>query len=150
MIVMGIEAALPETLWGWLAVLVAALTVVAMVGAVIMRTARAHINRRIDVTLEDKTKDTVEECLKPIEVKIDGLRINQTESTTAILKATKRVEVLEVTINNGLTHATEQTRQDVEELKAVIGSMQVQLAEMYVWMKATHTDPWDGTVERRT
>ena len=148
MFVLAMEASLPTTLWGWVAVFGGVLTAIALVGGIIIVTAKTHINRRVDVKLEDKTKDTVEECLKPIEVKIDGLVEGQRKATDVSADAIGRISNLETTINNGLTHATAETRTKV-------GEMEVLLAEMHGWMKATHSPgaehaPWDGVIERRS
>jgi hypothetical protein len=143
MLILAMGASLPETMWGWVAVIGTVVATTVIVGRVVIGLARAHINRRIELTMEDSTKEAVDECLKPIDVKIDGL-VGDSKS------ALDRVGALEVTINNGLTHSTEQTMQDVESIKTTIGGMQIKLAEMYVWMKATHELAWDGSTERRT
>ena len=142
---------LPTTAGGWVALLGGILSaLVIVVGAVVgivsllARTGRAHINRRMDITMEDQVKETVEECLAPAITKLDVLASGREEDRVEIKQTSSRVISLEATINNGLTHLSQKTADDVDEMK-------IQVAQMYGWMKATHGGvAWDGSTERRT
>ena len=152
MIVLGISANLPETLWGWVAVIGGVVAIILSVGGIVVATARAHINRRVDTKLEESVgeavKESVEACMAPVIEKIDGIRINQRENSESQMRAMARIEKLEVTINNGLTSVSKKTNEDVEELKVSQSAMQKQISEMHGWMKVITT--WDGTDRRGT
>lgn len=144
----AMEATLPTSLWGWVAIIGVIVTVTSIVLTTIIALARAHINRRIELTLEEQVDESVDEALKPIEVKIDTLSRNAEEATLATMSGIRRIEALEVTINNGLTHATEKNNADIGALATVVGGMQLQLSEMHGWMKAQNA-AWDGATDRR-
>lgn len=151
--IFAVSASLPETAWGWVATTGGVVAIILAIGGAIIATARGHINRRVDVKLEEKVseavKETVGKCMAPIVEKIDGIRINQYENAESQAKALQRIEGLEVTINNGLTHATQKTSADVDDLKATVAAVQMQVSEMHGWMQATHDKIWDGS-DRRT
>jgi len=117
---------LPDTLSGWF-VVASSVTVVssAIVGAIMF---------------------VMKKMLETLEAKIDGIRINQQENTDATLRAVQRVQDLEVTINNGLTHRTQETMDDVAEIKACQVKLASQVAEIHGWMAAMQK--WDGTDRR--
>lgn len=149
MILFAVEASLPTTLWGWVAVAGVLGGLTGGILATLIRTARAHIGVRVDKTCEEVVQEELEDAMKPFEVKIDTFGRNLEESVRAIMDGNKRIEALEVTINNGLTHATHKTTADVAALSSDVSSMKLQLAEIHGWLKASHT-PWDGQEERRT
>ena len=89
---------------------------------------------------------TVKKMLEVLESKIDGIRLNQQENTDATLRAVQRVNDLEVTINNGLTHRAEETRRDVDIIKEGQVEMKEQLSEIHGWMQAMQQ--WNGDDRR--
>jgi chromosome segregation ATPase len=138
----------PETAGGWVALLLAVVTIISIVGGVIVRLGRNHVDNRIRVDMKEEIKGSVEECVAPLVVSINTLVGYRREDMAArdsdrkaINEANSRIVSLESTINNGLTHATEKTASDVEAMK-------IQLAEMHGWMKATHNKNWDGEDRR--
>lgn len=140
----------PETAWGWVASLLAVVTIVSIIGGVIIRLGRSHVDNKIRVDMKDEIKDSVAECVAPLVVSVNDLVGYRREDIAirnsdriALNEAVNRIVSLETTINNGLSHAAAQTAKDVEEMK-------IQLAEMHGWMKATHAESWDGSTERRT
>lgn len=139
MILLDFHAQLPETLWGWVAVIGGILGILSLTLGVVIRTGRGHIDRKIQVDMKDvkaEIKESVNDGIRPLSEKIDFL-------TEGRVQFGERISSLESTINNGLTGKVEQTGSDVDEIK-------VQVAEMYGWMKATHGSTWDGQSERRT
>ena len=140
----------PETAWGWVASLLAVVTIVSIIGGVIIRLGRGHVDNKIRVDMKDEIKGSVEECVAPLVVSVNTL-VGYREEDLAlreanrrvVIEATNRIVGLETTINNGLTHLSEKTADDVEAMK-------VQLAEMHGWMKATHSKTWDGDDRRST
>lgn len=140
----------PETAWGWVASLLAVVTIVSIIGGVIIRLGRGHVDNKIRVDMKDEIKGSVEECVAPLVVSVNTLVGYRQEDLAlreanrkVVIEAINRIVGLETTINNGLTHLSEKTADDVEAMK-------VQLAEMHGWMKATHAESWDGSTERRT
>lgn len=75
--------------------------------------------------------------LAVLHLKIDTIQINQVENTDATLKAIKRVENIETTINNGLSEKTKKTQADVEGMQESLGEVREQVAEIHGWIKAT-------------
>lgn len=132
-----ISARLPETLWGWVAVIGGIAGILSLILGFVIRTGRGHIDRKIQVDMRDvkaEIRDTVDDAIQPLSDKIDSFgegRIHFGERLTS----------LEATINNGLTGKVGQTAKDVDEIK-------VQVAEMYGMMKLHFN--WDGSTERRT
>lgn len=149
MILFAVEATPPTTLWGWVAVTAAVFTVLGMILGAVISIARAHIGSRVEKTCEETLDEELTKAMKPFEVKIDTFGRNLEESVRATMNGIKRIEALEVTINNGLTHATQKTTADVAALSDDVSTMKLQLAEIHGWLKATHT-PWDGQEERRS
>lgn len=152
MSVLAIEvtASLPETLWGWVAVVAGIVTTLGLILGFVIRTGRGHIDNKVKITMKDEIKESVDECVAPLVVSVNTLVAQRNEDLESrivyrevVSDAVQRIVGLETTINNGLTHATEQTAKDVE-------SMKIQLAEMHGWMKATHSETWDGSTERRS
>lgn len=107
---------IPETLSGW-AVLVASFAAVAG-------------------TIVSSIMFVMKKMLETLEAKLDGVRLNQQENTDATLRAVERVHQLEITINNGLTHRTQQTADDVEEIKKCQQDLATQMSEIHGWLKA--------------
>lgn len=64
----------------------------------LMATGRLHINRRVDLKLEESVADAVKRHVEIVDLKMDTMLINQRETSEALGK----VHDLEVTINNGL------------------------------------------------
>lgn len=65
----------------------------------LMATGRSHINRRVDLKLEETVTDAVNRRMQIIDTKLDGISLNVRETSEAVGK----VHDLEVTINNGLS-----------------------------------------------
>ena len=128
---------LPDSLVGWLTAFAALATVAAVIVGSIMFVMKKML---------ETNKAESDGCLHAIEAKIDGIRINQRENTDATLKAVDRVQELEIVINNGLTHRAEETRLDVEAIKANQVKIGQQMSEVHGWMKALHD--WDGADRR--
>jgi len=135
--ILAVEATLPTTLWGWVAIAGVLGGLLGGTLGVFIRTGRAHIGRRVDLTCEEVVEGEVGKALRPIEVKIDTLGVNMEANALATAQGISRIEALEVTINNGLTHSTEDTKRDVEALSETVNAMQLQLSEMHGWMKAS-------------
>lgn len=132
-----ISARLPETLWGWVAVLGGIAGFLSLILGFVIRTGRGHIDRKIQVDMKDvkaEIKDSIDDAIQPLADKIDTFGEGRVQFGERLTK-------LESTINNGLTGKVGQTATDVEAMK-------VQVAEMYGWMKATHGTAWEGE-ERR-
>lgn len=91
-----------------------------------MATGRAHINRRVDLKLEDAVDDAVTTAMAPLDVKLDAILINVAETSAAV----GRVHDLEVIIKNGLSTKVASIETDVRDIR-------------------DHLIDWNGT-ERRT
>lgn len=86
------------------------LAFVALAG--LMATGRVHINRRVDLKLEETVTDAVNRRMQIIDTKLDTISLNVRETNAAVGK----VHDLEVTINNGLTAKVERIDSKVDEL----------------------------------
>ncbi len=128
---------IPDSLEGWLIAAAALATIAGVIVGSIMFVMKKMLEA-------NKAESTGQ--LQAIEVKIDGIRINQQENTDATLRAVSRVQELEIVINNGLTHRAEETRLDVEAIKANQVRIGQQMSEVHGWMKAMHD--WDGSDRR--
>ncbi len=125
---------IPDSLQGWLVAFASLATIAGVIVGSIMFVMKKML---------ETNKAESDGCLHAIE---DGIRINQRENTDATLKAVDRVQELEIVINNGLTHRAEETRLDVEAIKANQVKIGQQMSEVHGWMKALHD--WDGADRR--
>ena len=138
-----IPAFWPDTFAGWVAVAVGVTIIATFVAGIVgglIALNKEHIQREVKEVSKKEVREAVDDGIAPLVVAMDTLRYNREEDVSAILGATDRIQELEVTINNGLTHATKQTRDDVEGLKVTVGGMQILIAEIHGWMKATYGD----------
>lgn len=78
-------------------IMAAALAVTILGG--LMATGRAHINRRVDLKLEESVTDAVNRRMQIIDTKLDTISLNVRETSEAV----GRVHDLEVIIKNGLS-----------------------------------------------
>lgn len=132
MIFLDIHAQLPTTLWGWVAVAGGIAGFLSLTLGLVIRTGRGHIDRKIQIDMKDmkaEIKETVDDAIRPLSEKIDHFGEGR-------IMFGERIANLESTINNGLTHATEKTARDVDEIK-------IQVAQIHGWMKATHGPEWN-------
>jgi len=127
----------PETVGGWAALLLAVVTVVAVVGGVIVKLLTRNINGTVYREVHTEVPQVVALCLREVNAKLDGIRINQAELSAEVA----RVRILESKIDNGLTSKVEkiETRQTV---------LVEQVAEMHGWMAASNG--WNGEDRRST
>lgn len=77
---------LPTTIAGRLGVLLAATTILLAWGAVVIRLARAHIDRRIDTRLEDVVSNCV---VKAVDAAVEPMRV---QIHNGLTKRTERIE----------------------------------------------------------
>ena len=127
----------PETVGGWAALLLAIVTVMAVTGGVIVKLLTRNIDGTVYREVHTEVPAVVALCLREVNAKLDGIRINQAELSAEV----GRVRVLESKIDNGLSSKVEkiETRQTV---------LVEQVAEMHGWMQATHQ--YDGEDRRTT
>jgi len=127
----------PETVGGWAALLLAIVTVMAVIGGVVVKLLTRNINGVVYREVHTEVPTVVAFCLREVNAKLDGIRINQAELSAEV----GRVRVLESKIDNGLSSKVEkiETRQTV---------LVEQVAEMHGWMQATHQ--YDGEDRRTT
>ena len=109
----------PETVGGWAALLLAIVTVMAVTGGVVVKLLTRNINGVVYREVHTEVPVVVALCLREVNAKLDGIRINQAE----------------LSIDNGLSSKVEkiETRQTV---------LVEQVAEMHGWMQASATARW--------
>lgn len=105
----------PQTFGGWLATLVAIVIIASGVAGIVK--FMQHITL---VTITDQ---------------LDTIRREQSKNTATILTAMSRVEALEITINNGLTHKTQETSNEVAKLRDGQAEIKVDIAEIVGLLK---------------
>jgi len=125
----------PETVGGWAALLLAAVTVIAIIGGVAINLLTRNINGTVYREVHREVPPVVALCLREVNIKLDGIRINQAEMSAELA----RVRLLESKIDNGLSTQVER----LDERQRVIVA---QVAEMHGWMQ-TMTG-WDGEDRR--
>lgn len=108
--IIAAETFWPETLGGWLGMLVALVIIASGVSG----------------TIRFMQRNT----LIAIEGQLEGIRKAQSTNIASTLTAISRVEALEVTINNGLTHKTAQTSDEVAKLRDGQSDIKVDIAEI--------------------
>lgn len=92
-------------------IMAASLAVVILGG--LMASARAHINRRVDLKLEESVQSAVARKYEIIETKLDTVLLNVRETSAAVGK----VHELEVIIQNGLSTKVAAIEQTVDEIR---------------------------------
>ena len=81
---------------------------------VVIRLGRAHINRRVEVSVDGRVDVAVGQAMAVISSKLDTISLNQRENSAAL----GRVHDLEVTIKNGLQAEVERIGTQVDQLVA--------------------------------
>ena len=127
----------PETVGGWAALLLAVVTVIAIIGGVAVNLLTRNINGTVYREVHSEVPPVVALCLREVNVKLDGIRLNQAEMSAELA----RVRLLESKIDNGLSTQVER----LDERQRVIVA---QVAEMHGWMESTHR--YDGADRRST
>ena len=127
----------PETVGGWAALVLAVILIVAAIGGVVVGLQRRNIRSEVYRGVHTEVPPVVALCLREVNAKLDGIRINQAELSAEV----GRVRVLEAKIDNGLTSKVEkiETRQTV---------LVDQVSEMHGWLKAKNG--WNGKDRRTT
>ena len=125
----------PETVGGWAALLLAVVTVIAIIGGVAVNLLTRNINGTVYREVHTEVPQVVALCLREVNIKLDGIRINQAEMSAELA----RVRLLESKIDNGLSSQVER----LDERQRVIVA---QVAEMHGWMQ-TMTG-WNGEDRR--
>ena len=137
MILLDALFAWPETVGGWAALLLAVVTVIAVVGGVAINLLTRNINGTVYREVHSEVPPVVALCLREVNAKLDGIRINQAELSAEV----GRVRVLESKIDNGLSAKVDR----IDERQRLLV---VQVAEMHGWMESTHR--YDGADRRST
>ena len=127
----------PETVGGWAALLLAAVTVVAITGGVIVRLLTRNINGTVYREVHTEVPQVVALCLREVNAKLDGIRINQAELSAEVA----RVRVLESKIDNGLSAKVDR----IDERQRLLV---VQVAEIHGWVQSRNH--YDGEDRRTT
>ena len=127
----------PETVGGWAAFVLAVVLVVAAIGGVVVKLLSRNINGEVAKEVHREVPAVVALCLREVNAKLDGIRINQAELSAEVA----RVRVLESKIDNGLSSRVER----IEQRQTLLVT---QVSEMHGWMEATHR--YDGTDRRAT
>jgi hypothetical protein len=125
----------PETITAWFGLISAFVVIAVTVGGVMIGLARNHIASAVTRSVHKEVPAVVERALREVNVKLDGIRINQSSLSAEL----GRVRSLEAKIDNGLT----------SKVNAIDSRQQrliVQVGEIHGWLKAVHK--WDG-FERR-
>jgi hypothetical protein len=134
----------PETVGGWAALLLAVVTVIAIIGGVAINLLTRNINGTVYREVHGEVPQVVALCLREVNAKLDGIRINLAELSAEV----GRVRVLESKIDNGLTHKVAEIDDKVKRIKERQIVLVAQIAEMHGWMESTHR--YDGTDRRST
>lgn len=113
--IIAVETFWPETFGGWLGI---------MVAVVIIASGVAGMIRYMQHT-----------TLVAIKGELVGIRKAQATNIASTLTAITRVEALEVTINNGLTHKTQATSDEVTKLREAQVHIRTDIAEMIGLLK---------------
>ncbi len=133
----------PDTVGGWVAMLLSVVLIVAAVGGVAVNVLVRYVQSTSYRDVHTEVPGVVETALREVNAKLDGIRINQAEASVEIA----RVRMLETKIDNGLTHKVADIGATVDRIKQRQIALVGQVAEMHGWMQAQNR--YDG-VERRT
>jgi len=127
----------PETVGGWAALLLAVVTVIAIVGGVAINLLTRNINGTVYREVHSEVPPIVALCLREVNVKLDGIRLNQAELSAEVA----RVRVLESKIDNGLSSKVDRID---ERQRLLVG----QVAEIHGWVQSRNH--YDGEDRRTT
>ena len=127
----------PETVGGWAALLLAVITVVAITGGVVVKLMTRNINGTVYREVHQEVPTVVALCLREVNAKLDGIRINQAELSAEVA----RVRLLEAKIDNGLSAKVDR----IDERQRLLV---VQVAEIHGWVQSRNH--YDGEDRRTT
>ena len=127
----------PETVGGWAALLLAVVTVTAIIGGVAINLLTRNINGTVYREVHSEVPPIVALCLREVNVKLDGIRLNQAEMSTELA----RVRLLESKIDNGLAAKVDR----IDERQRLLV---VQVAEIHGWVQSRNH--YDGEDRRTT
>ena len=96
----------------WLGVVLATLSILAIVLGFTVRLGRSHIANRVDQTVNGRVDVAVGQAMTVLNAKLDAIQINTKENSAAL----GRIHDLEIVINNGI-HA------DVKDLKSELAEI---------------------------
>ena len=132
----------PETVSGWAGLILALVLIIGGVGGIVVGLQRRNIKSEVYHVVHTEVPLMVESELRGVNVKLDGIRINQAELSAEL----SRVRVLEAKIDNGLTHKVNDIGEKVDRMKQRQIGLVGQVSEMHGWMQARRE--YDGTDRR--
>jgi len=127
----------PETVGEWAALVLAVITIMAVTGGVIVKLLTRNINGTVYREVHQEVPTVVALCLREVNAKLDGIRINQAELSAEVA----RVRVLESKIDNGLSAKVDR----IDERQRLLV---VQVAEIHGWVQ--FRNHYDGEDRRTT
>ena len=127
----------PETVGGWAALLLAVITIMTVTGGVIVKLLTRNINGTVYREVHQEVPTVVALCLREVNAKLDGIRINQAELSAEVA----RVRLLEAKIDNGLSAKVDR----IDERQRLLVS---QVAEIHGWVQSRNH--YDGEDRRTT
>ena len=119
----------PETVGGWAALLLAAVTVIAIIGGVAINLLTRNINGTVYREVHTEVPQVVALCLREVNIKLDGIRINQAEMSAELA----RVRLLESKIDNGLSTQVERLDERQRVIVAQVAEMHGLMQTMIGW-----------------
>ena len=127
----------PETVGGWAALVLTVVLIVAAVGGLVVGLQRRNIRSEVYRGVHTEVPTVVALCLREVNAKLDGIRINQAELSAEV----GRVRVLESKIDNGLSAKVDRID---ERQRLLVG----QVPEIHGWVQSRNH--YDGEDRRTT
>ena len=119
----------------WIAAALGIVLIVSALGGLVLRTGRGHIDNAVTREVHREVPAVVAMALREVNVKLDGIRINQAELSAEV----GRVRILETKIDNGLTTK-------VASIDKQQGDLAIQVAEIHGWLAQSRK--WNGEDRR--